>query len=481
MDSSAYETVIGLEVHAQLSTASKLFCADDAGYGGSPNSHVSAISLAHPGTLPALNQKAVEYAVRLGLALHCHINPVSRFARKNYFYPDLPKGYQISQHADPICTGGYVELSDSAGKKKIALNRIHIEEDAGKSVHDVSPSETLLDFNRAGVPLLEIVTEPVIHSADDAARYLTVLRKTVRWLGICDGNMEEGSFRCDVNISVRPQGATTLGTRVEIKNLNSIRHVRQAIQLESARLMECLSSGQPVLQETRSYDEAAHTTVALRSKEEAEDYRYFADPDLPPVRISEALICEIRAAMPESEEVLQQRFRDQYGLSAYDAEYLCSDRDLALYFDEVASINGHYKPAANWMMGPVQSYLNADRIPISGFAVSPSALARLIALVEEGIVGFSQASGRIFTELMSNPQEDPLSIAQRFELVQESDEGLLETWVDQVLAKLPEKVNEYRSGRKGLLGLFAGEVKKISKGKADMEQVNRMLTEKLGR
>ena len=481
MDSSAYETVIGLEVHAQLSTASKLFCADDAGYGGSPNSHVSAISLAHPGTLPVLNQKAVEYAVRLGLALHCHINPLSRFARKNYFYPDLPKGYQISQHTDPICTGGFVDLSDSAGEKKIALNRIHIEEDAGKSVHDVSPSETLLDFNRAGVPLLEIVSEPVIHSADDAARYLTVLRKTVRWLGICDGNMEEGSFRCDVNISVRPQGATTLGTRVEIKNLNSIRHVRQAILLESARLMECLTSGQPVLQETRSYDETSHTTFALRSKEEAEDYRYFADPDLPPVRISEALIREIRAAMPESEEALQQRFRDQYGLSAYDAEYLCSDRDLALYFDEVASINGHYKPAANWLMGPVQSYLNAERIPISGFAVSPSALARLIVLVEEGIVSFSQASGRIFTELMSNPEEDAMAIARRLELVQESDEGLLETWVDQVLAKLPEKVNEYRSGRKGLLGLFAGEVKKISKGKADMEQVNRILTEKLGR
>ncbi len=481
MDNSAYETVIGLEVHAQLDTATKLFCADDAGYGGSPNSHVSAISLAHPGTLPVLNKKVVEYAVRLGLALHCHIHPVSRFARKNYFYPDLPKGYQISQHTDPICTGGFVDISDSNNIKKIALNRIHIEEDAGKSIHDASASETLLDFNRAGVPLLEIVSEPVIHSADDAARYLTVLRKKVRWLGICDGNMEEGSFRCDVNISVRPKGSTILGTRVEIKNLNSIRHVRQAILLESARLTECLRTGQPVLQQTRSYDEASHTTIALRSKEEAEDYRYFADPDLPPVRISDSMIREVKAAMPEPEEIMQQRFRDRYGLSAYDAEYLCSDREGALYFEAVATINGHYKPAANWMMGPVQTFLNTEKKTINRFGLSPSALARLIALVEEGTLSFSQASGRIFSELMSHPKEDALAIARRLELVQESDQGLLETWVDEVLARFPEKVKEYQSGRKGLLGLFAGEVKKLSKGKAAMEQVNQMLAKKLGR
>ena len=481
MDNDAYELVIGLEVHAQLSTASKLFCADDAGFGGSPNSHVSTLSLAHPGTLPVLNKKAVEYALRLGLALDCTIHPVSHFARKNYFYPDLPKGYQISQHTDPICTGGFVEIPASNGSGRILLNRIHIEEDAGKSIHDAASSETLLDFNRAGVALLEIVTEPVIHSAEEAARYLTSLRKTVRWLDICDGNMEEGSFRCDVNLSVRPMGATQLGTRVEIKNLNSIRHVKQAIAIEAERLTELARSGQVIKQETRSYDEAANTTFALRSKEEAEDYRYFADPDLPPVRISEEFISEVRASMPETATALQQKFREHYGLSEYDAEYLCGERELAAYFEAVANVNGHYKPVANWLMGPVQSHLNAAGKKLAEFELSPATLSSLILLVENGTLSFSQASGRIFAELLKSPGEEALVIAHRLQLVQESDSGTLEAWIEQVLESLPEKVKEYRSGKKGLLGLFAGEVKKRSKGKADMEQVMRLLSEKLGR
>ncbi|MFN8249022.1 MAG: Asp-tRNA(Asn)/Glu-tRNA(Gln) amidotransferase subunit GatB [Ferruginibacter sp.] len=479
MTKEKYQLVIGLEVHAQLLTKTKLFCADSTAFGAEPNTQVSPVSLAHPGTLPKLNKKAIELAVKLGLALHCDIERNNFFARKNYFYPDLPKGYQVSQHTAPICKGGYVSIDTEEGEKKIQLNRIHIEEDAGKSIHDIDPDYTCIDLNRAGVPLLEIVTEPCIHSAQDAFSFLTELRKTLRWLNVCDGNMEEGSMRCDANISIRLNGETKLGNRVEVKNLNSIRNVKRAIEIEKERLIGLSEKGEPIIQETRSFDADNNSTFSLRSKEDADDYRYFPEPDLPPFTVTDAYINEIGSSMPELPNVLKEKYINQLGLTAYDASVISNDKEDADYFAYITEQCSNYKAAANWMLGPLKSYCNEHNISMGSFPLEPGIIAALINMVETGKVNFSNASGRILQELIAKPGEQPLAIAASLNLLQESDSGAIEDWVNEVLSSMPDKVKEYKSGKKGLIGLFAGEVKKKSKGKADMQLVNKLLSEKL--
>ena len=476
---SGFETVIGLEVHAQLLTNSKLFCGDSANFGAEPNTNVSPITLGHPGTLPMLNRKAVEYAVKLGLACNCSITRNNYFARKNYFYPDLPKGYQISQHTSPVCVGGFVTIKTSAGTKHIELNRIHLEEDAGKSLHDVDENATAVDFNRAGVPLVEIVTEPCLSSGDEAYAYLTELRKILRYLGVCDGNMEEGSMRCDANISVRRKGETRLGTKVEVKNLNSIRNVKRAIEFESQRLIEILSKGEEVIQQTRSFDAANGTTFALRSKEEANDYRYFADPDLVPFEVSEELISGIRAAIPMLPEQRIEKYMQKFQLPEYDAAVITEEREFADYFEKVIEHTGNYKSASNWMLGPVKSHLNENGLTIKEFALPPAAIAEMIALCDEGKVNFSTASSVIFRELIKDPSKKADNIVSEKNLAQDAGESEINNWVDEVLKKMPDKVTEYRKGKKGLIGLFVGEVKKVSRGKADPKLTNEILLQKL--
>ncbi len=474
-----YEVVIGLEVHAQLLTKSKLFCGDSASFGGAPNTHISPITLAHPGTLPKMNKKAIEYAIKLGLALHCEIEQQNYFARKNYFYPDLPKGYQVSQHTTPICKNGFVKIKTGDGERNVLLNRIHMEEDAGKSLHDIDEQNTAIDLNRAGVPLLEIVSEPDLHSSEEAFAYVTELRRLVCWLDICDGNMEEGSMRCDANISIRLKGATTLGTRVEVKNLNSIRNVKRAIDLEVDRLIDIVESGEKVKQETRSYNADNNTTFSLRSKEEADDYRYFPDPDLTPFNITNEFLAALKKALPALPEELEQKYIGVYHLAPYDAGVICSDKALVNYFEGIIKHTNNYKAAVNWLMGPIKSYLNDHGIDIGSFHLLPQKIAELITLVESGSVNFSIASTKILMALLITPQKDPLQIAKELNLLQESDSNSNAAWVDEVIAKMPDKVKEFKSGKKGLIGLFAGEVKKLSKGKADMQIVNKLLSEKL--
>ena len=472
--------VIGLEVHAQLLTKSKLFCGDNATFGALPNTHISPITLAHPGTLPKMNKQAIEFAIRLGLALNCEIVQQNYFARKNYFYPDLPKGYQISQHTTPICKNGLVKISLDDKVRSIRLNRIHIEEDAGKSLHDVDENFTAIDLNRAGVPLLEIVSEPDLHSSEEAFAYITELRRLVRWLGICDGNMEEGSMRCDANISIRLQGETKLGTRVEVKNLTSIRNLKRAIDVEVSRLIGIVEGKGAIVQETRSYDADNNSTFSLRTKEEADDYRYFPDPDLTPFNITDAFLLDVKMSLPALPAELEKKYREVFQLPAYDAQFVCGDRSLVNYFEAIIKHTSNYKAAVNWLMGPIRSYLNENNIELSLFPLLPQKIAELIRLVDNGKVNFSIASSKIFTALLKTVDKDPLQIATELNLIQESDSGSVSAWVDEVIHKMPDKVKEYKSGKKGLVGLFAGEVKKLSKGKADMQLVTQLLIKKLG-
>jgi len=474
-----YETVIGLEVHAQLLTQSKLFCSDSAAFGGEPNTHISPITLGYPGTLPVLNKKAIEFAIKMGLACHCGIERVNYFARKNYFYPDLPKGYQISQHTTPICKGGFVKIKTNGGEKNILLNRIHLEEDAGKSLHDQDPNNTCLDFNRAGVPLIEIVTEPCLGSGEEAYAYLTELRRLLRYLEICDGNMEEGSMRCDANVSIRKKGETRLGTKVEVKNLNSIRNVKRAIEYEAQRMIEEVEQGRSIIQQTRNFDAATGTSFALRSKEEANDYRYFTDPDLPAFHVTDDLLENISKTIPALPEELVTKYTTRLMLPEYDARVIADDKETVDYFEELIKRTSNYKAASNWILGPVKSWLNENDISIKNFSVVPEKLARLIQLVDENKLSFSIASSRILPQLVREPNQDPLQLSEDMNLLQSSDADEVALWVQQVLAKMPDKVAEYKKGKKGLIGLFVGEVKKISKGKADPKLTNQLLLEKL--
>jgi len=475
----AYEVVVGLEVHAQLLTNSKLFCGDSAAFGGDPNTHISPITLAHPGTLPKLNKKAITYAVKIGLACNCTITRHNYFARKNYFYPDLPKGYQLSQHTTAVCQGGFVTIRTPEGTRDIRLNRIHMEEDAGKSLHDVDDKNTCVDYNRAGVPLVEIVTEPDLHNGDEAYAYLTELRKLLRYLEICDGNMEEGSMRCDANISVRKKGDPKLGTKVEVKNLNSIRNVKRAIEFEAKRLVDIIESGEKVIQQTRSFDAGNGTTFALRTKEDANDYRYFADPDLTPFIVTDDLLHEVRASIPALPEERVARYTRQLQLPEYDARVITDEKELAVYFEQIVEHSTNYKAAANWMLGPIKSWLNETGEPITALPVQPATIASLIALIDSNQVNFSVASTKIFAALLKEPGKQPLQIAGELNLLQDSDEGNVAAWIEEVLNKMPDKVAEYKKGKKGLIGLFVGEVKKVSKGKADPKLTNDILLKKL--
>ena len=477
-DTPIYEVVIGLEIHAQLATQSKLFCGDSNLFGGEANTRVSAISLAHPGTLPRTNKKAVELAVKLGLACECYIEQNNYFARKNYFYPDLPKGYQISQHTSPICKGGNVRITTTAGSRAVRLNRIHLEEDAGKSLHDQHPTKTFIDLNRAGTPLVEIVTEPDIYSAEEAGQFVAEIRKLVRWLGVSDGNMEEGSLRCDANISLRPAGSETLGTKVEVKNLNSIKHIKKAIEYEISRITERLLQGQPIIQQTRSFDADNDTTFALRDKEEANDYRYFPDPDLAPFVISAEALESYKASLPELPNALHQRLLQMEELSEYDAQQLSDDLFTAQYFEKVSLHTSNKKSIANWMLGPLRQWLNDNQLNFSQLPVSAVNLAKMIDMIESGELSFSTAVSRLLPELIKE-EKSPRELAETLNILQTANESLLAEWIQEVMNKMPDKVQEYRKGKKGLLGVFIGEIKKISGGKADPQKVTQLLQEKL--
>jgi aspartyl-tRNA(Asn)/glutamyl-tRNA(Gln) amidotransferase subunit B len=475
-----YELVIGLEVHAQLQTLSKAFSADSTEFGAPPNTCISVVSLGHPGTLPKLNEKVVELAVRLGLATHCSIREVNRFARKNYFYADLPKGYQISQFDTPICYDGYVTIKDDTGNpKQIRLERIHLEEDAGKSIHDQDPFDTLIDLNRAGVALVEMVSRPDLSTPGEAYNYLTEVRKLVRYLDVCDGNMEEGSLRCDANISVRLKGAKELGTKVEVKNMNSIRNVQRAIEFEFCRQCAALEAGEIIVQETRNFDAVSGETRSMRSKEMAHDYRYFPEPDLPPLIVSQEYVENIRYNLPELPEALFEKYTIRYGLSDYDAYWITEDKASVAYFDSVISHTADYKAAANWMMGKIKSYLNEKGIHLNEFPLEGEKIAEIINLVKEGKVSNTVAAEHIFPKLVQDSTRRALEIAEADNLIQQSDESALAAFADEVLAAFPDKVEEYRAGKKGLLGLFMGELMKRSGGKADPKVATQLLKAKL--
>jgi aspartyl-tRNA(Asn)/glutamyl-tRNA(Gln) amidotransferase subunit B len=478
LNTGKYEAVIGLEIHAQLATATKLFCGDATSFGAAPNTHISPITLGHPGTLPKTNTKAIEYAIKMGLACGSTIAQENYFARKNYFYPDLPKGYQISQHTTPICIGGTVVIKTNEGEKTIQLNRIHLEEDAGKSVHDISPTHTLIDLNRAGTPLIEMVTEPCIHSAEDAFLYVTEVRKLVRWLGVCDGNMEEGSLRCDANISVREKGDPTLGTKVEVKNLNSIRNIKKAIEFEIERLIQLKETGGTIIQQTRSFDASNDTTFSIRDKEDANDYRYFPDPDLAPFHLTNEYIETINSSLPALPNALKAAWRKSFDLSEYDIEQLCEHKEEADFFIALSKQTKHTKAAANWIIGPIRAYLNETNQGYTHLYNTIPYLVELFNLVEEGQLNFSVASSKVFMAIMEKPQS-PSEYAKTNNLIQTQSSEEIEIWIDEVLAANPDKVAEYKKGKKGLIGLFMGEVKKKSQGKADPKKTTQLLEQKL--
>ena len=470
--SAKYELVVGLEVHAQLITASKAYSSDPNAYGDHPNTNVSALTLGHPGTLPVANKKVVELAVRMGLATDCTIAPWMHYARKNYFYPDLPKGYQITQDHTPICTKGHVIIPVEGGEKRIGITRIHMEEDAGKSIHDVDPFNTLVDLNRAGVPLIEIVSEPDIRSGQEAYDYLVEIRRLVRYLDICDGNMEEGSLRCDANISLRPIGSETFGTRCEVKNMNSFRNVIRAIEYEAQRQSEILDAGGVIHMETRTFDAGKGSTVGMRSKELAHDYRYFPEPDLQPLTVSEAAKEAIRKEMPPLPRELRAKYTQKLGLSDYDAGILTDDKATALYYEAVIARTNNFKGAANWVMGDVRSWMNERGLPMEQFPIAAERLAGLVQLIDAGKVSHTIASQKLFPLMLENASATAEELAVKHDLVQSTNEDQITAIMQQAMAQYPDKVEAYRNGNKGLLGLFMGEVMKGTKGKADPKRAN---------
>ncbi len=475
-----YESVIGLECHIQLLTKTKMYSSDVAEYGGLPNTHVSVVTLGHPGTLPVVNKRAIEFAVKLGIAVNANIREENQFARKNYFYADLPKGYQITQDKTPICTGGYITSKLKDGSElKVNLTRIHMEEDAGKSMHDIDAFDSLIDLNRAGTPLLEIVTEPDLRSGEEAYSYLTEVRKLVRYLDICDGNMEEGSLRCDANISVRIKGAPEFGKKVEVKNMNSFRNVQRAIDFEIKRQIDLIEAGEEIAVETRSFDAVKDSTFSLRSKENANDYRYFPEPDLQPVFVTQAYIDSIKAQLPILPAQLFKTYTQEYKLSEYDALQIIDSKEVAAYFNELVKHTHNYKAAANWLMGPIKSFINERALNFSEFTLSPQKISEIITLIDSGKVSNSAAAQRVFPDLVANPQKTAEQIAKELDLIQNSDSNELQNLVNEALAKFPEKIAEYKSGKIGLLGMFVGEVMRLSKGKADPKLLNQLVKETL--
>ncbi len=475
-----YEAIIGLEVHAQLSTKSKIFCSCSTTFGAEPNTQICPVCTGMPGSLPVLNKEVVSFAIKLGLATHSKIRRESQFARKNYFYPDLPKGYQISQFEAPICEEGYIEVEVDGQRRKIGLIRIHMEEDAGKSVHDetyVDSNESLIDLNRCGVPLLEIVSAPDIRSPKEAAAYLTKLRQMVRYLEICDGNMEEGSLRCDANISMRPVGQKTYGTRTELKNMNSISNVEKALQYEINRQKALLESGENVEQETLSWDAVKGRALPMRGKEESHDYRYFPDPDLVPVIVDNIWLDEIVHSMPEMAEDKKKRFISRYSLSEYNADVLTASKDIADFFEEVATQCTDYRLVSNWIMGEVMRYLNDAKIDISSLKVSAKQLAELLLLLEDNKINANTAK-RIFKEMLATG-ESASRLIEQLGLSQISDSTVIEKIIDTIIKNHPQEVDSFKEGNTKVLGYLIGQVMRESKGKANPQIVNQLLTKKL--
>ena len=476
-----YEPVIGLEVHAQLLTESKIFCGCSTRFGEAPNHNTCPVCSGFPGVLPVLNEKVVELAIKAGLATHCEIAHSSVLARKNYFYPDLPKGYQISQYELPICAGGHIDVEIDGAVKRVRLTRIHMEEDAGKNIHDAHGDASLVDLNRAGVPLLEIVSEPDLRAPAEAVAYLKTLRAMLQYLEICDGSMEEGSFRCDANVSVRPAGSEALGTKIEIKNLNSFRAVESALQFEIERQSETLADRGKLIQETRLWDEHRGETRSMRSKESAHDYRYFPDPDLLPIVVDAAWIARISAALPELPDARKARFVKAYELSAYDAELLTSRKDVADYFEAAVKIHGNPKALSNWIVGDLFRVLKERRLDeqfyLKNWPVAAENVARLVRLIDQGKIS-GKIAKTVFEALLGS-HKTPEEIVAEKGLEQVSDPGSLETAVDQVLAASAQQIAQYRAGNEKVFGYFVGQIMKATQGKANPQKVNEILREKL--
>lgn len=474
---SKYEAVIGLEVHAQLLTNTKLFCGCSSKFGAAPNSNVCPVCLGHPGALPVTNKRAVEFSVLMGLAVNCRINERSIFARKNYFYPDLPKGYQISQFEEPICEDGFLEVFGvNSTKKKIRIKRIHLEEDAGKSIHDQG-ADTLIDLNRCGTPLIEIVTEPDISSPEEAYEYLVGLKQIVTYLGICDGNMEEGSLRCDANVSVRLKDEDKLGTKTEVKNMNSFRNVERAIEFEINRQIEILEEGGNITQETLLWNADLNEAFSMRSKEESHDYRYFPDPDLLPIIVDEKWENKIATQMPELPRAREHRFISKYNLPQYDAEILTSSKETANYYEEILKVTDDHKSASNWVMRDILKVINENKISIKEFSVSPENIGKLINLINNKTISGKIAKD-VFEELLKE-NKDPLLIVEEKNLAQISDTSELEVAIDKILNANVKQVEEYRNGKEKVFGFFVGQVMRETKGKANPQIVNEILKNKL--
>ncbi|MFA5352667.1 MAG: Asp-tRNA(Asn)/Glu-tRNA(Gln) amidotransferase subunit GatB [Thermodesulfovibrionales bacterium] len=475
--SGKYEVVIGLEVHAQMATDTKIFCGCSTKFGSGPNSQTCPVCIGMPGVLPVLNRKAVEFAIRTGIATNCTISPYSRFARKNYFYPDLPKGYQVSQYELPICEHGSIEIVVDGETKTIGITRIHMEEDAGKNIHEGSGSYSFVDLNRTGVPLMEIVSEPDLRSPQEAAAYMKKLRTILRYLGVCDGNMDQGSLRCDANVSIRPVGQKEFGTRTELKNINSFRFVEKALEYEIKRQIKVTEEGGRVIQETRLWDSAANVTQSMRSKEEAHDYRYFPEPDLVPIVTPKEWIDEIRSSLPELPDDKRHRFISDYGLPEYDADLLTSERSTADWYEEAVKAGGQPKAVSNWMMGELMRLLNEENRSIEDCLVKPGLLADMLKLMDSGTIS-GKIAKTVFEEMYRSGKDASVIVKEKG-LVQISDTGALETAIDEVIAANPSETERFRGGDEKLMGFFVGQVMKATKGKANPGMVNELLKKKL--
>jgi aspartyl-tRNA(Asn)/glutamyl-tRNA(Gln) amidotransferase subunit B len=474
-----YEVVIGLEVHAQLLTETKMFCRCSTKFGSEPNSQTCPVCIGMPGVLPVMNRKAVEYAILTGLATNCRIAPYSRFARKNYFYPDLPKNYQISQYELPLCENGFVEIVVDDEVKRIGITRIHMEEDAGKNIHEERGDHSFVDLNRTGVPLMEIVSEPDLRSPGEASEYMKKLRAILRYLGVCDGNMEQGSLRCDANVSIRPVGQNEFGTRAELKNINSFKFVEKALEYEIKRQVSVIEDGGRIIQETRLWDSAAGVTRSMRSKEEAHDYRYFPEPDIPPILVSQEWIDEIKANLPELPDEKRKRFIGQHGLPEYDAELLTSEKAIADWYERVVESGGQPKVVANWMMGDLMRLLNEENKSVDALLFGPAQMVGMLKLIDDGTIS-GKIAKTVFEE-MYRTGKNAGDIVKEKGLVQISDTSEIEMAVDDVLAKSASEVERFKAGDEKLMGFFVGQVMKATKGKANPKMLNDLLKEKLGK
>ena len=472
-----YEVVIGLEVHAQLQTATKIFCGCEMKFGEDANTRTCPVCIGMPGVLPVLNKKAVEYIVKTGIATHCTVSPLSRFARKNYFYPDLPKGYQISQYELPVCEHGYVEVVVDGKIKRIGITRIHLEEDAGKNLHQAESGASLVDLNRAGTPLMEIVSEPDIRSPEEASEYLKKLRSILRYIEVSDADMEKGNFRCDANVSIRPVGSKEFGTRAEVKNVNSFKYVQKALEYEIKRQAQVLDEGGKVIQETRLYDSTKGVTFSMRSKEEAHDYRYFPEPDLVPIAVSRETVEKIGKTIPELPDAKRERFAKDYGLPEYDADMLTQSRATAAYFEDTVRLSGQPKVVSNWMMGELMRLLNAEGREIESCPIKPDRLAGMIKMISDGVIS-TKIAKTVFEEMYKTGM-DADTVVREQGLVQVSDTGAIETIIDTVIKANPAQHADYKAGKEKLFGFFVGQVMKASKGKANPDLVNQLLKKKL--